>query len=183
MKEEVKRLKAEVKDVLENNILSFWLDNMQDQENGGFYGQMTGEGKLVKEADKGGILNARVLWSFSAAYRVLRKPEYLEAATRAKDYIIEHGLGFENPTTGELEIAYKYLSGNVREKLQLAKDNNTNGKYDKNIEALEKVIPMDIPAHLIDYGLGASWLPAKLYETYIEEKTGAKLDLKLTGGL
>jgi mannobiose 2-epimerase len=83
-------LKSEVLDVLENNILRFWLDKMQDKENGGFYGQMTGEGELVKTADKGGILNARILWSFSAAYRVLRKPEYLEAATRAKDYIIEH---------------------------------------------------------------------------------------------
>ena len=90
MKEEVKTLKAEVRDVLENNILSFWLDRMVDEENGGFYGQMTGEGQLVKTADKGCILNARILWSFSAAYRVLRKPEYLEAATRAKDYIIEH---------------------------------------------------------------------------------------------
>lgn len=90
MKEEVKTLKAEVRDVLENNILSFWLDRMVDEENGGFYGQMTGEGQLVKTADKGCILNARILWSFSAAYRVLRKPEYLEAATRAKDYIINH---------------------------------------------------------------------------------------------
>lgn len=90
MKEEVKTLKAEVRDVLENNILSFWLEKMVDRENGGFYGQMTGEGQLVKTADKGCILNARILWSFSAAYRVLRKPEYLEAATRAKDYIINH---------------------------------------------------------------------------------------------
>ncbi len=90
MKEEIKRLKAEVGEVLENNILSFWLDKMQDEENGGFYGQMTGEGEIVKTADKGGILNARILWSFSAAYRVLHKQEYLEAATRAKDYIIDH---------------------------------------------------------------------------------------------
>ena len=90
MKEEVKTLKAEVRDVLENNILSFWLEKMVDRENGGFYGQMTGEGQLVMTADKGCILNARILWSFSAAYRVLRKPEYLEAATRAKDYIINH---------------------------------------------------------------------------------------------
>ena len=90
MKEKVKTLKAEVRDVLENNILSFWLEKMVDKENGGFYGQMTGEGQLVKTADKGCILNARILWSFSAAYRVLRKPEYLEAATRAKDYIINH---------------------------------------------------------------------------------------------
>ena len=36
-------LKSEVLDVLENNILRFWLDKMQDKENGGFYGQMTGE--------------------------------------------------------------------------------------------------------------------------------------------
>ena len=90
MKEEVKTLKAEVRDVLENNILNFWLDKMVDEENGGFYGQMTGEGEIVKTADKGGILNARILWSFSAAYRVLHKQEYLEAATRAKDYIIDH---------------------------------------------------------------------------------------------
>lgn len=90
MKEEVKTLKAEVRDVLENNILSFWLEKMVDKENGGFYGQMTGEDQLVKTADKGCILNARILWSFSAAYCVLRKPEYLEAATRAKDYIINH---------------------------------------------------------------------------------------------
>ena len=90
MKEEVKTLKAEVRDVLEHNILNFWLDKMVDEENGGFYGQMTGEGEIVKTADKGGILNARILWSFSAAYRVLHKQEYLEAATRAKDYIIAH---------------------------------------------------------------------------------------------
>ena len=90
MKEEIKTLKAEVRDVLENNILNFWLDKMVDEENGGFYGQMTGEGEIVKTADKGGILNARILWSFSAAYRVLHKQEYLEAATRAKDYIIDH---------------------------------------------------------------------------------------------
>ena len=89
------QLKSEVRDVLENNILNFWLDKMQDKENGGFYGQMTGEGELVKTADKGGILNARILWSFSAAYRVLRKPEYLDAATRAKEYIIEHFLDME----------------------------------------------------------------------------------------
>ena len=73
MKELIKTLKAEVQDVLENNILSFWLQNMVDEENGGFYGQMTGEGQLVKDADKGAILNARILWSFSAAYRVLVK--------------------------------------------------------------------------------------------------------------
>lgn len=83
-------MKQEMQDVLQDNILRFWLDKMQDQENGGFYGRIDGSGVLHPEAEKGAILNARILWSFSAAYRVLGNQEYLEAATRAKDYIIEH---------------------------------------------------------------------------------------------
>ncbi len=83
-------MKQEMQDVLQNNILRFWLDKMQDQEHGGFYGRIDGSGVLHPEAEKGAILNARILWSFSAAYRVLGNQEYLDAATRAKDYIIEH---------------------------------------------------------------------------------------------
>lgn len=90
MNDYIKTLKAEVQEVLVNNILDFWLSNMIDDEHGGFYGQMTGEGLLVKDADKGGILSARILWAFSAAYRVLGNPEYLMAATLIKDYIIEY---------------------------------------------------------------------------------------------
>ena len=90
IQDEVNVMKKEMQDVLENNILRFWLDKMVDTENRGFYGQMTGTGHLMKDADKGGILSARILWAFSAAYRVLRKPEYLMAATRMKDYILEH---------------------------------------------------------------------------------------------
>ena len=87
---QVDMLKREMQDVVENNILRFWLDKMMDYEHGGFYGRMDGEGELHPEAEKGAILNARILWAFSAAFRVLKHPEYLEAATRAKDYIIEH---------------------------------------------------------------------------------------------
>ena len=86
----VQTMKQEMQDVLQNNILRFWLDKMQDQEHGGFYGRIDGSGVLHPEAEKGAILNARILWSFSAAYRVLGNQEYLDAATRAKDYIIEH---------------------------------------------------------------------------------------------
>ena len=83
-------MKREMQDVLEHNILRFWLDQMMDYEHGGFYGRMDGNCELHKDAEKGAILNARILWAFSAAFRVLKHPEYLEAATRAKDYIIEH---------------------------------------------------------------------------------------------
>lgn len=97
MNDITRNMKAEMLDVVENNILSFWLDNMQDEEHGGFYGRMRGDGTLVKDASKGCILNARILWSFSAAYRVLQKPEYLKAAQRAKNYILKH---FVDPVYG-----------------------------------------------------------------------------------
>ena len=86
----VSTFRKEMQDVLTNNILPFWINNMVDHENGGFYGRIDGHGNLHAEAEKGGILNGRILWTFSAAYRVLGKPEYLEMATRAKDYIIDH---------------------------------------------------------------------------------------------
>lgn len=79
-----------MQDVLESNILPFWINNMVDRENAGFYGRIDGHGNLHSDAEKGGILNGRILWTFSAAYRVLGNPEYLEMATRAKDYIINH---------------------------------------------------------------------------------------------
>ena len=82
--------KKEMQNVLTGNILPFWIDKMVDHENGGFYGRIDGHGNLHADAEKGGILNARILWTFSAAYRVLGKSEYLEMATRAKDYIIAH---------------------------------------------------------------------------------------------
>ena len=87
---DIQLMKQEMQDVVENNILRFWLDKMVDDEHGGFYGRIDGSEVLHPEAEKGAILNARILWSFSAAYRVLGNPEYLEAATRAKDYIIDH---------------------------------------------------------------------------------------------
>ena len=90
MKSSVQTLKQEMQDVLTQNILPFWMDKMTDHEQGGFYGRIDGSGVLHPEAEKGAILNARILWSFSAAYRVLGNSEYLETATRAKDYIIEH---------------------------------------------------------------------------------------------
>jgi len=88
--EQIQKLKKEVEDVLKSNILSFWLHHMIDHQHGGFYGQMRGDGTLLPHANKGGILNGRILWTFSAAYRVLGREEYLQAATRARDYILDH---------------------------------------------------------------------------------------------
>ena len=90
MNETVQTMKREMQDVVKNNILRFWMEKMLDREQGGFYGRIDGQGVLHKDAEKGAILNARILWSFSAAYRVLKTPEYLKMAKRAKEYIINH---------------------------------------------------------------------------------------------
>ena len=82
-------LRTEVEHELTTGILPFWMEKMTDNVHGGFYGRIDGDDKLHADAPKGAILNARILWTFSAAYRLLRKPEYLETATRAKRYIID----------------------------------------------------------------------------------------------
>ena len=98
-------MRLEMQDVLENNILPFWLEKMQDNENGGFYGRIDGNNQLHPDAEKGAILNARILWTFSAAYRVLEKGELLEAATRAKDYLVDH---FIDPEYGGVYWSVDY---------------------------------------------------------------------------
>lgn len=89
MNELIKRLRAEMQEELEVNILPFWMNRMVDRERGGFYGRIDGKEQLEADAPKGAILNARILWTFSAAYRILGKKEYLETATRAKRYLID----------------------------------------------------------------------------------------------
>ena len=106
MNQRINRLRNEMRSELENNILPFWMNKMEDNEQGGFYGEITGDDELRPEASKGAILNARILWTFSAAYRLLKKPEYLKTATRAKRYLIDR---FYDPEYGGIywELDYK----------------------------------------------------------------------------
>lgn len=99
-----------------------------------------------------------------------------------KNEIIESGYGFENPVTRQMEASYQYLSGNIREKLRQAKENNENGKFDRNIKALQEVMPMEIPAHLIDFTLGSSWIDPKLYEDFVKERTEVDVRFTAVGG-
>ena len=80
-------------EALESNlrecILPYWTEKMIDPA-GGFYGRRDGFDRLDADAPKGAILNARILWTFAAAYNALQTPEYLEIASRAKDYILNY---------------------------------------------------------------------------------------------
>jgi mannobiose 2-epimerase len=71
------------------DILPFWLEYTLDEDYGGFRGQISNDLTIDPHADKGLILNARILWTFSRAFSVYRDPVYLAAARRAYDYLCQ----------------------------------------------------------------------------------------------
>ncbi|MFA6592850.1 MAG: AGE family epimerase/isomerase [Bacteroidales bacterium] len=75
-------LRSEASAELTNDILPFWIHNMEDPA-GGWYGRMDGSGRIVPCAPKGAILNSRILWTFSSAYRLLGSEGCLKGAERA----------------------------------------------------------------------------------------------------
>jgi mannobiose 2-epimerase len=99
MKYELLELKQELKEELTHNILPFWMEKMTDDKNGGYYGQITGRNLLIPDAPKGGILNARIMWTFSSAALYFNNPLYTQYAKRARDYAFEHFFDSENGGT------------------------------------------------------------------------------------
>ena len=81
--------RAEAQALLETNILPFWQERMVDYRQGGFYGRIDGYNVLHPDAEKGAVLNARILWTFSAAARVLHNTPYRILAARAYDYLMQ----------------------------------------------------------------------------------------------
>ncbi len=69
-------------------ILSYWMDHTLDEKNGGFVGKIDNDNQVDYFAPKGSVLNARILWSFSSAYNLCKKDEYLCHAERAYQYLL-----------------------------------------------------------------------------------------------
>lgn len=97
--------------------------------------------------------------------------------------IVDSRLGFEDPQTGKLQVRHVYLSGNVREKLKYAQENNEDGRYNSNIEELQKVIPQDIPAHLIGFSIGSTWFGEDLFNEFLREKYALDHKVRHIGGV
>ena len=70
------------------NILPFWMRHTVDRENGGFYGTVTCDLQVEKESPRAAVINARILWTYSAACR-LYGTQYREMADWAYDYIVK----------------------------------------------------------------------------------------------
>jgi N12 class adenine-specific DNA methylase len=187
-----------------NNQLA-WLRNDVDYPNvfslEVYKEQGDGKGGVVKTYDKADVMKGRVVEKESEPHPENVKDGVVvsmfkngridvpyiasqlgKSEAEVKREIIDSGLGFEDPTTRQMEVSYQYLSGNVREKLKQAEANNENGEYSKNIKALQDVVPMNIPAHLIDFTLGSSWLDPKLYDEYVKERTDIDVHFTAAGG-
>lgn len=100
---------------LEENILRFWSEKMIDHKFGGFYGTIDGHNRLVAQANKGAVMHMRILWTFSAAYRVLGNPSYREVADHAYAYVCQHFIDHE---FGGVYWEVDYLGNPVQSKKQ-----------------------------------------------------------------
>ncbi|MCK5134994.1 MAG: AGE family epimerase/isomerase [Bacteroidales bacterium] len=111
-----RRLKKELEQELESNILSFWMKYTPDHAYGGFHGHVTHFNQTLEKANKGAIMNARILWTFAAAYRMYGEQAYLETAERAYQYIQDY---FMDRELGGVfwELDYKGEVANSRKQI------------------------------------------------------------------
>ena len=90
MNEKLQKLYDMAVKELTGNILPWWMTYAVDEENGGFYGEVDNDNKPVAHAPKFITLNARLIWTFASAYRVLGDEKYRKMADRAYDYFVQH---------------------------------------------------------------------------------------------
>lgn len=71
-------------------IADWWVTHAQDREYGGFYGELNEANAPAKSANKGIILNTRILWFFSEVAMDVDNPDYRSCAQRAYDYLVHY---------------------------------------------------------------------------------------------
>jgi mannobiose 2-epimerase len=92
----IRSFRQRVESELRQDILPFWMKHAPDQQHGGFAGAIENDLTVRPTAPKGVVLNARILWAFSRAYRVYREQPLLWMAERANDYLMQYFWDREN---------------------------------------------------------------------------------------
>ena len=82
------RISQAAQQMLDGTILPFWL-GLRDEENGGFYGYLDFDLNLDKKAEKGCILNSRILWFFSESAMLTPRPDLRDAADHAFRFLLQ----------------------------------------------------------------------------------------------
>lgn len=113
MKEEGFMTVQEVREHLTQTLIPFW-KGLRDNEYGGYYGWLSYDLKLDRQAVKGCILNSRILWFFSNAYRLLEDEDLLKEADHAYEFMKNYCLDKKN---GGVYWSVTY-DGNVEEGLK-----------------------------------------------------------------
>lgn len=82
---------------------------------------------------------------------------------------------YVDPKTGSVVTADEYLSGDVKTKLQAAQDAHKDQiEFQRNVQALQGVIPVDKLPSEIHAAIGAQWIPEKYYKAFAKEISGAE---------
>ncbi|MFC4477112.1 AGE family epimerase/isomerase [Flavobacterium chungangensis] len=84
-----KLLKSELTAELDS-ILNYWSERTIDDQNGGFVGQIDFNDHQIAHAEKGSVLNARILWTFSASYQTTRNENHKKLAKRAFEFLASY---------------------------------------------------------------------------------------------
>jgi mannobiose 2-epimerase len=128
---------------LRENILPFWIEHAVDKERGGFYGEISNTRVVDKDAPRGALLSSRILWTYAAAYKRYRAPEYLEMARWAYDDLLSRfwdethgGLYWMVGANGELIRPRKQIYGQAFGIYAFAEYYSATGEQD----ALDKAI-------------------------------------------
>jgi mannobiose 2-epimerase len=87
--EKLKQLKSAFENELDS-ILTYWSKNTIDNQNGGFIGQIDFNNHIIADSEKGSVLNARILWTFSASYQTTKNENHKKLAERAFEFLSEH---------------------------------------------------------------------------------------------
>ncbi|CAH1202682.1 Cellobiose 2-epimerase [Paenibacillus plantiphilus] len=172
---DIAQWKEELQAELQGNILNFWMEQTVDDEHGGFVGEIDGQLRIDTRADKGLVLNARILWSFASAYRLFPNSEYKKMADRAYDYLKNYfidrdngGLFWSVDYTGQPAQTKKQVYGQAFYIYALAEYNRAFGSQ----EAIDLAIDI--------YRLLERYAYEPVHKGYIEALT---LDWKQTDDL
>jgi len=90
-------LYRELRSEMAEHILPFWINRLTDNVQGGYFGQVLNDETIIPDSPKGAVLNARILWTFSAVYNLTGESTYLTQAGRAFDYFSKY---FVDPQYG-----------------------------------------------------------------------------------
>ena len=155
----MKTLRDKVEAELLRNILPFWVEHAIDEEHGGFHGRIANDLTIDPHADKGLILNARILWTFAKAYSVYRDGVYLKTAQRAYNYILRHfwdaefgGVFWMVDFEGRPADTLKRIFGQAFTVYALAEYAGATGDVEAVAKAMQLVHMIDSAAHDADNG-------------------------------